>query len=236
MGLLSRAISLGVMAVAGIIGPAAARAAIDPVAGGSPPPQFVEPWTEFVAGSWQEQSQYGNWSTRYAGFGSIEIVGTPPSALELYPAPTTEPGTTHAGLVTTTQSFGNVLMAATFTTVKQLRTPSPNPWEVGWLLWHYIDDRHFYYLILKPNGWELGKKVPDSRDQHFLLAGAEPAFPIGAHTVQVLQIGPTIQVVGDGMLLGTYVDRDDPYLSGSIGLYTEDAHVRFGALSAEPLP
>jgi hypothetical protein len=210
------------------------------VALAAPPSPFieswVESWSEFQEAQWQERSQYGNWYTQYAGFGTISIVGMPGSALEVYPEPSREPSVTHAGLVTTTQSLNNLLLSASMTTVRQLRTPNPNPWEVGWILWHYQDDHHFYYLILKPNGWELGKKVPDSADQRFLLAGPTPTFPVGVHTVKVLQIGPTIQVVGDGQLLGTFVDRDNPYLTGSVGLYTEDAQVRFGVVSAETLP
>jgi hypothetical protein len=198
--------------------------------------RFIEPWTEFPAGAWRERSVYGSWYTRYAGFGSIEIVPTAPRALELLPAASKDAEASHSALITTHESFGNLLLTATINTVKQLRRPKPNYWEVGWLIWHYSDDRRFYYLILKPNGWELGKKVADASDQHFLLAGVTPTFPLGAHTVQVLQIGPTIQVVGDGQLLGTFVDRDDPYLTGGIGLYAEDAQVRFSAITAEPLP
>jgi len=232
---LTRAIALGTMALARTVVPAAANASNDPAAA-TPSLPFIEAWTEFDPGVWRERSSYGSWYTRYAGYGSVTLVGAPPSTLELLPAPATAADTTHAGLVTTTQSFGNVLLAATITTVKQLRTPNPNPWEVGWLLWHYRDDRHFYYLIVKPNGWELGKRVSGSTDQHFLLACPTPVFPVGTHTVQVLQVGPTIQIVADGLLLGTFVDRDDPYLNGSIGLYAEDAQVRFGAISAQPLP
>ena len=32
------------------------------------------------------------------------------------------------------------------------------------MLWRFLDDNHFYYLVLKPNGWEIGK--------------ADPAYPI----------------------------------------------------------
>jgi hypothetical protein len=127
-------------------------------------------------------------------------------------------------------------MSETITTVKQVRVPVPNPWEVGWFLWHFRNDHHFYYLVLKPNGWELGKKVDDPVGQKYLLAGSTPRFPIGKHTVDVLQAGPTIQVFADGHLLGTYVDRDAPYLSGSIGLYAADAEVRFGVVAAKDLP
>jgi hypothetical protein len=156
----------------------------------------------------------------------------------LTPGAADAPSTTHAALITSTQSFRDLRAFATLTTLKQLRSGPPNPWEVGWFLWHYRDDQHFYYLILKPNGWELGKKAPGSPgEQTFLLAGSTPTFALGVtHTVDVLQVGPTMQVNGDGMLLGTFVDRNDPYLNGSIGLYTEDAQVRFGPLRVDAVP
>ncbi|GAC1401811.1 MAG: hypothetical protein NVSMB64_00600 [Candidatus Velthaea sp.] len=195
-----------------------------------------EDW-QFSAGLWSEQATYGNWFTRYAGFGTVGIVTAQARGLELSPAVATSSEITHAGLVTSTQSFANILLSANVTTLSQLRTPQPNPWEVGWLIWHFQDDDHFYYLIAKPNGWELGKRSPgEPGGQRFLLAGATPVFPVGAHVLQVLQVGPTMQVAVDGLLLGTFVDRTEPYLSGRIGLYTEDARVRFGTISAEPLP
>jgi hypothetical protein len=43
-------------------------------------------------------------------------------------------------------------------TVQQLRAGTPpNPWETAWIVWHATDDRHLSYLMLEPNGWELGQ-------------------------------------------------------------------------------
>lgn len=148
-------------------------------------------------------------------------------------APTT-PGT-HGALVTTTQQFGDLDVSIRLRTIRQLRR-KPNAWEVGWLLWHYTDDKHFYYLTLKPNGWELGKEDPSYRGaQRFLRTGMGPSFPVGVgHTARVRQVGRVITVWGDGKLLTTVTDTARPYSSGRVGLYTEDAEVRFYSVDVRP--
>ena len=113
---------------------------------------------------------------------------------------------------------------------KQLRTGStPNAWEVGWVLWHYTDDTHFYYLALKPDGWELGKEDPAYPGaQRFLRTASSPTFTVGSwHKVTVQQVANVITVSADGVALGSFTDLERPYLSGRLGLYTEDAQVHF---------
>jgi hypothetical protein len=43
----------------------------------------------------------------------------------------------------------------------------------------------------------------------------------------VTQAGDTIRVFVDDLLITTVTDRERPYTSGRIGLYTEDAEVYF---------
>jgi hypothetical protein len=119
-------------------------------------------------------------------------------------------------------------------TTRQLRRPQPNPWEVGWLLWHYQDDTHFYYLALKPNGWELGKEDPAyPGNQRYLATGSSPDFALGRwYVVRVSQHGPAIGVTVDGKSLVRVTDTQDPYLSGRVGLYAEDASATFQLVSA----
>ncbi|MGC0404102.1 hypothetical protein RKD27_006746 [Streptomyces sp. SAI-126] len=81
-------------------------------------------------------------------------------SLRLSPVAAEDPGTTHAGLVVSTASCTDVRYEARTRTLKQLRSPKPNPWEVPWLVRAYTDPEHFYYVTLKPNGWELGKRDP----------------------------------------------------------------------------
>ena len=125
---------------------------------------------------------------------------------------------------------GDVTVQADMATSRQLRTGSaPNAWEVGWLLWHYTDNEHFYYVILKPNGWEIGKEDPAYPGaQRFLASSSSPQFPLGPwYRVRVVQSGGTIQLFVNDLLIATAFDNDSPYTGGRVGLYTEDAESYF---------
>lgn len=179
-------------------------------------------------------TRYGNWMPAWNGFGSITRVTDGQAALQLEPETATTPGETHSALVTSVPSFGNTDLTMSVRTVSQLRQGSaPNPWEVGWALWHYTDNSHFYYLALKPNGWELGKEDPAyPGNQRFLATGGR-SFAVGSwHQIHVTQIAGTVTVSADGLVLTTFVDGERPYLSGSIGLYCEDSLVHFAGISA----
>jgi len=189
----------------------------------------------------------GQWAVQFTGYGRIGEEADqngPVPVLALAPAPadpTTAPAapypapwlSDHAALVTSLPSFGDSTLNVRERTVAQLRTGQPaNPWEVGWVLWHYTDDAHFYYLLLKPNGWELGKEDPAyPGGQRFLATGGTP-FAIGSwHSVSVSQVGNQITASADGTPLVSFLDNERPYLSGSVGLYSEDAYVHFAAVS-----
>jgi hypothetical protein len=149
--------------------------------------------------------------------------------LTLQPARATSPAQTHAALVLSHSSWQDLTVEIRVRTNYQLRQPHPNPWEVGWILWHYVDDQHFYYIALKPNGWELGKADPSyPGQQRYLGTEARPAFPPARwYAVRVQQRGDAIQVSVDGHLLVRFVDTQRPYLSGRVGLYVEDASATF---------
>lgn len=183
---------------------------------------------------WTDGSVHGNWRSDYDGYGSTgTALDGATQVLSESPEASTSPSESHAALVTSVPTFGDLNATVSLRTVQQLRTPTPNPWEVGWFLWHYTDDTHFYYLILKPNGWELGKEDPAyPGDQRFLATSAAPSFGVGSwHTVRVEQIGATITVWGDGEQLTSFTDTQRPYLSGAVGLYDEDATVHFTHLA-----
>jgi hypothetical protein len=182
----------------------------------------------------------GNWKSVYNGFGINERVNdaTVPM-LSLSPQVATAPGLTHAGLVTSVPTFGNTTLTVKSKTISQLRTGSaPNAWECAWTLWHYTDSTHFYYLALKPTGWELGKEDPAYPGaQRFLATGSTPKYPVGPgplflNSVTITQTGNSITAAVNGTTLATFVDQERPYLTGSIGLYCEDSHVEFGVLTA----
>ena len=197
-----------------------------------------ETWGELpLAVIWLDGTAVGNWLARYNGYGTTQVVSSADGirSLELAPRASTAAAETHAGLVLSSQRFGDLDATVALQTVAQLRSPQPNAWEMGWVLWHYQDDGHFYYLVLKPNGWELGKEDPAYPDsQRFLATGDHPVFPVGTwNVVQVTQRGSTMSAYANGVLLTTFEDVERPYLEGALGLYCEDSHVRFGTVSVK---
>jgi hypothetical protein len=190
-----------------------------------------ESFESYPVGRWNQGETHGKWRVVFDGYGTVKVKATDTAhgqVLNLAPAAPASSGETHAALVAGTQSFGDLDVNVSLRTAQQLRT-SPNPWEVGWFAWHYADAGHFYYLILKPNGWELGKRDPAyPGGQRFLATGGSPTFPTGAwHGIRVQQTGNSITVTADGKPLTTFVDQERPYLSGALGLYSEDAVVNF---------
>jgi hypothetical protein len=147
---------------------------------------------------------------------------------------------THGTLVTTVGSWGDLDTTVKMSTVQQLRTGSaPNPWEVAWFVWHYTDNDHFYYFMLKPNGWELGKRDPAyPGGQRFLATGSTPTLTMGTWTrVRVRQVGNAMGIyLNNGPQLAYFEDREAPYLYGKIGFYTEDAQARFDDLTIYTVP
>ncbi|WP_328870666.1 DUF1080 domain-containing protein [Streptomyces sp. NBC_00287] len=179
---------------------------------------------------WADGSTHGRWLSVFNGHGTNS---GDDDSLTLSPMPAEDPGTTHAGLVVSTASYTDVRFQARMRTVEQLREPDPNPWEVPWLVWAYTDPEHFYYVTLKPNGWELGKRDPAyPGGQRFLATGHEK-YEVGDwHDVLVEQRGASVTVAVDGEPLVKFTDAERPYPGGKVGAYTEDATVRFEGLKA----
>lgn len=186
---------------------------------------------DYPVGAWAEGSTHGAWRSVFNGFGWASVTNDPIDgpALSLVPHASTSTGETHAALaVTTTQ--GDLTISARAITDQQLRTGSaPNAWERDWLFWHYTDNVHAYYLVCKANGWELGKLDPAyAGAQRFLATGSNVTCPVGTwHTYLVHQVGNVITAAIDGTTVTTFRDVERPYPQGAVGLYTEDAAVRF---------
>jgi 3-keto-disaccharide hydrolase len=179
------------------------------------------------------------WRLAYDGYGHVSASTRHGVVyLTLKPSRAASPASTHAALVLSRKSMRDFTLEIWIRTNRQLRQPQPNPWEVGWLLWHYSDDEHFYYVALKPNGWELGKADPGyPGNQRFLATGTRPVFPPARwYAVGVRQRGAAIQVSVAGRPLVRYVDTQRPYHSGSIGLYAEDASATFQPVAFGPAP
>jgi hypothetical protein len=192
---------------------------------------FQENFESFRVGTgWTEGSVHGNWRDVSNGGGTTGIVLQQGS--RVLHENTSVPYsviTSHSSLTVSTPSFNDLDLSLQLRTVAQLRSSSPNPWEVAWVLWHYGDANHYYYVILKPNGWEIGKRDPAYPGyQRFLATGATPSFTVGNwYNVRIRQVGGAISVWANGALLTSFTDSERPYLSGSIGLSGQDAHVHF---------
>jgi hypothetical protein len=142
---------------------------------------------------------------------------------------------THAALLITTKSYsGRITFEGRVQTVRQIRTGSePNPWECAWLIWNFTDNEHFYYVALKPNGWELGKRDPAYPGGQRFLASGEDAFPIRTwHRFAITQDNARIVIRLNGVEVGSFADTERPYLEGKLGLYSEDAEVLLDNITA----
>ena len=177
-------------------------------------------------GHWTEGSTHKGWTTVFSGYGTVS---EGQSRITLDPRATSHPTITHGALVVSDERFADLRAQATITTLAQHRAETPNPWEVGWFVWHYTGRSAFYAVVLKPTGWEISKQDPAYPGaQRFLASGTNPTFPVGtAHTVVVTQRGATFTVAAGGRTLATVTDTERPYLGGAVGLYTEDAKVMF---------
>lgn len=179
--------------------------------------------------SWADGEVHGQWTTVFHGYG--HVTGTDREVV-LEPRVAASPDITHGALVRTTASHADANFGISVRTEQQLRQGTPNPWEVGWVLWNYRDNDHFYAVALKPNGWEVSKQDPAYPGSQRFIATGEKTFPVGQeYRVQVAQDWPNMTVTVDGQELVTFVDTETPYRGGAIGLYTEDARVRFTDLT-----
>ncbi len=177
-----------------------------------------------------EGTQLGAWNVRYHGYGCVgpeRLNGR--TTLYMSPTEALVGNVTHAPLAVGPSHSERLTLTARFETLHHTRAnDAPNPWEVAWLVWHLQDDEHFYYFIPKPNGWELGKRDPAyPGGQRFLATGNERLFPIGQiYDVTVQQRGTLMTVFVDGEQIVQFRDRERPYRSGRVALYSEDAAIR----------
>jgi hypothetical protein len=138
---------------------------------------------------------------------------------------------TRSALITTSRSWRDFSFSVAMQPLRQLRLNDPgNTWETGWVFFRFRDLENYYYFILKPNGWELGKKH-GSDAQIFLATGTSPRLAIGSSArIRVTAVGPRIRVWVGGVQILDFTDPK-PLRRGSVGLYEEDARVRFGPVT-----
>ncbi|GAB3201499.1 hypothetical protein GCM10027261_36160 [Geodermatophilus arenarius] len=216
---LARAL-IGSLLVCALL-PACGNGDVPPDAGATDP---------VVCDPWHQSDRCGGWRLAFDGYGTASGVQRADGwRYRLAPRAVDHESDTAAALALSEQEFEDVEVSVRLRTREQLRRSGGNPWEVAWLVWHHTDNEHFYYLTLKPNGWEIGKADPAfAGSQQFLATGTAPTFPVGPwYEVTVRQVGAEMEVTVDGVLLARVVDPGEPYRGGSVGLYTEDAAVEF---------
>ena len=172
-----------------------------------------------TAGPGPWRSWWGATSVRQ---GVFRLESTPPSS----------PSETHSALLTSAPLRGDATFSFTATTLAQLRLGSaPNPWEAAWAMFRFRDLENYYWFVLKPNGWELGKKQ-GSDTQRFLATGPSPTLALGRpNAVRIVTEGSRIRITVDGAAVVDFTDPRPLPAGGSVGLYEEDARVRFDAVS-----
>jgi Domain of Unknown Function (DUF1080) len=179
------------------------------------------------------------WRVVYDGYGKVGVEETEKGGKVHYLSPMRpeRPEETHAALKTTIARHHDLQLTMRVRTVRQLRQRStPNPWETAWIIWHYQDDRHFYYLTLKPNGWEIGKRDPAyPGGQRFLVSDKLPIYYFNTwYDIRIVQVGNTMAVWVNGQPLTRFTDSQSPYSQGQVGLYAEDAYAQFADVRVEP--
>lgn len=194
---------------------------------GSPSPSSPSPSSPSPTATLFSDDFSGNlskWQIVYTGYGTVQIEN---GQLMMAPKASTQPSETHAPLIVAGDTaWKDYIFNVKMNTVKQLRTGSaPNPWEVGWLVFRYVDSTHFYYFVQKTNGIELGRVDPSGTGgQIFLYTAGTPKLVIGQYNdYQVTLKGNNIKVAINGTQVVNYTDTNNPYLAGKIGLYNEDA-------------
>jgi 1,2-diacylglycerol 3-beta-glucosyltransferase len=206
-----------------------------------------------LAGTFALSAAHGKqsqWYSVFNGYGVTTLAGSGArQVITLSPGRARTRADTHAALVLTKawyQDFVTVLHVRTVRQLRQGAAGSPNPWEVGWVVWHYTSNQRFYALTLEPTGWVLSKQDPSYKGgERFLASSTYPRFPVGVtHTVGIVQIGNQITVSADGHLLTQFTDVQRPYLGGGFGVYSEDSvaqfsHIQLSVLrnaSSHPVP
>lgn len=197
--------------------------------------QVSDDFSSYAVTNYPDGSVFGPWSAVYNGYGTNSVTNVEGhSLMEEYPASSTGTSPAHACLVLGPTFTNPLTYFVSLNTVSQLRQGSPpNPWEVGWVIWDYTDDGHFYYFIAETNGWSLGKQI-GTNQQRFLASGNSPVFTNGTwYNFKIVEDGKNTKTICvNGQVISNFTDTEQPYTSGRVGLYCEGARVWFTDVTA----
>ncbi len=158
--------------------------------------------------------------------------------IDYYPLSSSKSSETHATLLLLKQTVENPVsdfeLAVDLATVNQLRKgTTANPWEVFWLFFGYkgsTASKTTNYFISKPApyGSELGL-ASGTVTQEFLNNSTVSPTEIGSrHVFTYRKQANVFSVRKDGQLIYSYTDSAKKLYAnkGSLGFYSEDAHVQ----------
>ena len=102
----------------------------------------------------------GKWKMKYLSGGKTAVAN---GVLTTYPAIATTSTKTFSTLVMSTQKFQNFQLALICELINKCgQAVLQKSWETGWIFFRYTDEaprsNHHYYVLLKTNGFEFGKK------------------------------------------------------------------------------
>lgn len=164
------------------------------------------------------------WNIIWTGYGAAEIEN---GEFSLRPKPYTPGEDYHSVLVTAGDAaWKDYTFESRTQLLEQLETP-PFPWEVGCFVLRYQNPENFYYLCHKTNGLELDRF--ENGIQYYLATPELPAAQIGQwYDFKMTAVGNNFKVWVDGVQYIDYTDTaPTAFLTGPIGLYSEEAHVHF---------
>jgi hypothetical protein len=153
-------------------------------------------------------------------------------AFYLKPKVVTSASKTEAALVRAPFIFCNYVVEFDMNTINQLRHGSPpKTWEAGWFIFRYTDTFHYYWLLIKPDGFAFGKKdyntCSDPLDgQKYLKTKSSPILKLNtSQHLKVAAIGNHFKVLVDNKLVVDFIDKgmSSQVAGGNIIMYSEYA-------------
>ena len=180
-----------------------------------------------------------DWEVLSTGYGFVSMDAG--EGIVLSPMAETS-GETHAAWViaktTQTTPIKDFIADMEITVESQLRTPTPEPWEVFWFFFNYRStgpnlDNETNYFIYKPNGYEFGRAFEGDGEQYFFYLNpvVQYYYSIGdTYQLRVKKVGQTVSIFINGVFVleqtGTTWPDQFYDIPGAFVLYTEDAVVR----------
>ncbi len=182
-------------------------------------------------------SPNGKWKNVYSGYGATYVeAGGNKYSFYLKPKAVTSASQTLAALVKAPFTFCNYVVEFDMNTINQLRQGSPpKTWEAGWFIFRYTDTFHYYWVLIRSDGFELGKKdcntCSDPVDgQKYLVTKSSPTLKLNTwQHWKISAIGNHFKVWVDNKLIVDFVDKgmSSQLAGGNIAMYSEDAHVKY---------